>query len=145
MKHAPFGRALALALTMALGSFGCATVHPPRNLDLDHEPVARATEVRPPVPSEVGVASFYGPGFHGHETASGEPFDQEALTAAHRTLAFGTRVRVTNLGNGASVIVTVNDRGPYVRGRLIDLSRGAARLLGFEDEGTTRVRVRRVS
>ena len=91
---------------------------------------------------QIGTASFYGDGFHGRETASGEVFDQEAMTAAHRTFAFGTRVRVTNLENGASVVVRINDRGPYVSGRSIDLSLGAARALGFVEEGTARVRMR---
>lgn len=75
-----------------------------------------------------GVASWYGPGFHGKRTASGERFNQNALTAAHRTLPFGTRVRVSY--RGRSVVVRINDRGPFVRGRSIDLSRGAARSIG---------------
>lgn len=74
------------------------------------------------------VASWYGPGFHGHKTASGERFNQYALTAAHRTLKFGTLVRVTY--KGRSVTVRINDRGPFVRGRSLDLSKGAARAIG---------------
>ncbi|MGH2413828.1 MAG: septal ring lytic transglycosylase RlpA family protein [Microcystaceae cyanobacterium] len=77
-----------------------------------------------------GLASWYGPGFHGSQTASGERFNQYALTAAHRSLPFGTKVRVTNVNNGRSVIVRINDRGPHVRGRIIDLSRGAASAIG---------------
>jgi len=91
-----------------------------------------------------GVASWYGPGFHGRPTASGEIFDQEELTAAHRTLQFGTLVEVTNLANGRSVVVRINDRGPFVEGRIIDLSLGAARLLGMLDAGLARVRLRLV-
>ena len=78
-----------------------------------------------------GHASWYGPGFHGRKTASGERFNQYALTAAHKTLPFGTRLRVTNMKNGSSVIVTVNDRGPYVKSRVLDLSKGAASAIGM--------------
>ena len=88
-----------------------------------------------------GIASYYGARHHGKRTASGEPFDQHALTAAHRQLPFGTRVRVTNLGNNQSVVVRINDRGPHTRGRLIDLSHQAAEQLGMLRSGTARVRV----
>jgi rare lipoprotein A (peptidoglycan hydrolase) len=94
-----------------------------------------------PSTGQTGVASWYGPGFHGQSTASGERYDQNALTAAHRTLPLGTRVKVTNLSNGKSVHVRINDRGPYVRGRVIDLSRGAARKLGMEKRGVGKVRI----
>ena len=77
-----------------------------------------------------GLASWYGPGFHGRKTASGEPFNAGALTAAHRTFPFGTRVRVVNKRNGRSVVVRINDRGPYAHGRVIDLSRAAAHAIG---------------
>lgn len=93
------------------------------------------------VESHVGLASWYGPGFHGRRTASGKRFDMAALTAAHPTLPFGSRVRVTNLANGRSVVVRINDRGPYVKPRIIDLSRAAAEALGFLDDGVTRVRL----
>jgi rare lipoprotein A len=89
-----------------------------------------------------GRASWYGADFQGRPTASGERFDQEALTAAHPTLPIPSLVQVTNLENGREVIVRVNDRGPFVRGRLIDVSRAAARVLGFEDQGHARVHVR---
>jgi len=88
-----------------------------------------------------GWASWYGPGFHGNRSASGEVFNQHAMTAAHPSLPFGTRVRVTNLNNGSSVIVRINDRGPYHGGRIIDLSMGAARVLGLTSSGVARVRV----
>lgn len=94
---------------------------------------------------ETGIASWYGPQFHGRYTANGEVFDMYDLTAAHRTLPLPSRVRVTNLENGRSLIVRVNDRGPFARGRIIDLSRRAAQLLGFERRGTARVRVQIVS
>jgi rare lipoprotein A len=88
-----------------------------------------------------GTASYYGGTFRGRLTASGERFNQEALTAAHKTLPLGTRVRVTNLRNGESVEVKINDRGPYVRGRIIDLTKGAARELGMLRSGTAKVRI----
>jgi rare lipoprotein A len=84
-------------------------------------------------PYQVGIASWYGKQFHGRTTASGEDFDMFELTAAHRRLPLGTYVKVTNLRNGKWIIVRVNDRGPYVNGRIMDLSYGAARMLGFRD------------
>ncbi len=95
----------------------------------------------PRVRAEVGVASFYSGRLDGAATASGERFDAGGLTAAHRTLPFGTRVRVTNLRNDRSVVLTVNDRGPWRRGRILDVSRRAARELGFLREGTAEVRI----
>ena len=88
-----------------------------------------------------GMASWYGPGFHGNRSASGEIFNQNAMTAAHRRLPFGTSVRVTNLNNGRSVIVRINDRGPYAHGRVIDLSAAAARVLGMMGSGVAPVRL----
>ena len=87
------------------------------------------------------IASYYASRFHGRATASGDPYDENELTAAHRTLPFGTRVRVTNLMNARSVIVLVTDRGPFAAGRVIDLSRRAAQQLGFLRRGTVRVRL----
>ncbi|WP_394727500.1 septal ring lytic transglycosylase RlpA family protein [Altererythrobacter sp. GH1-8] len=86
-----------------------------------------------------GTASFYGKRFHGRSTASGEAFDMHAYTAAHRTLPFGSKVRVTNPRNGKQVIVRINDRGPFTRGREIDLSRAAAEELGLISRGHGRV------
>lgn len=94
-----------------------------------------------PGPSQTGFASWYGPGFHGKLTASGRTYDQHDLTAAHRTLPLGTRVRVTNLGNGKSIEVTIIDRGPFAKDRIIDLSHTAAQELGIIEKGTARVRV----
>ncbi|MFS2127254.1 septal ring lytic transglycosylase RlpA family protein [Pseudomonas sp. Pseusp97] len=88
-----------------------------------------------------GTASYYGKAHHGKRTASGERFNQNALTAAHRTLPFGTRVKVTNLDNGRSVVVRINDRGPFGRGRIIDLSRAAAEQLNMLRSGTAPVRL----
>ncbi len=90
---------------------------------------------------ETGIASWYGPKFHGKSTANGEIFDQNLITAAHRTLPLPSAVRVTNLENGRTIQLRVNDRGPFARGRIIDLSRRSAQLLGFEKNGTAKVRV----
>lgn len=87
----------------------------------------------------IGVASYYGAELHGHRTASGVRFNRHALTAAHRSLPFGTHLRVTNLSNGKSVIVRVNDRGPFVRRRVLDVSEAAARQLGFVGRGTAKI------
>jgi len=94
--------------------------------------------------SSIVLASWYGPGFHGRRTASGQVFDQKRLTAAHKTLPFGTKLRVTNLRNGRSVLVTVNDRGPFVRNRQLDLSRGAAQLLDLIRRGTAPVLIEKL-
>jgi rare lipoprotein A len=87
---------------------------------------------------EIGLASFY---FHGEKTASGEPFDSKALTGAHRTVPFGTMVRVTMLKTGKQVTVRINDRGPFVKGRIIDVSRHAAEVLGMVGAGLATVKV----
>jgi len=88
-----------------------------------------------------GKASWYGPGFHGRLTANGERYNQNAMTAAHKNLKFGTRVKVTNLNNGRSVIVRINDRGPFAKGTVIDLSAAAARSLNMINSGVARVKV----
>jgi len=118
-----------LVVLIALGGTGCSL--------LRREPAP------PPVIGGVqtGVASWYGPGFHGRPTASGERFDQWKLTAAHRTLPFGTRAMVTSLDNGRSVEVRINDRGPFVGGRIVDLSRAAAQSLHMIGPGLMRVRL----
>src|SRR5262245_11174536 len=99
----------------------------------------------PPAPArsapQVGMASFYGKAHQGRRTASGERFDMHRMTAAHRTLPFGTRVKVTNLGNGRAAIVRINDRGPFIKGRLLDLSYAAARQLRLVGPGTGLVRL----
>src|SRR5688572_4129727 len=94
-------------------------------------PIATIPEPSQPTTMETGLASWYGPKFHGKLTASGEVFNQEKFTAAHPTLPWGSRVKVTNLDNGKSVDVWINDRGPFKRGRIIDVSRAAARALGM--------------
>ena len=122
---------------------GCTTQTPPAA-----PPEALSPEAPPPQSSmeqpfftEAGLASFYGAAQEGNTTASGDRFDQHALTAAHRTLAFGTVVRVTNTDNGRSVKVSVNDRGPHVKDRIIDLSDAAARALGMKKNGVVHVRL----
>lgn len=90
-------------------------------------------------PGWIWHASWYGPGFHGNLTANGEVYDQWGMTAAHKTLPFGTRLRVTNVDNGRSAVVRINDRGPFIPGRELDLSRGAADELGFAGVATVRV------
>jgi peptidoglycan lytic transglycosylase len=92
-------------------------------------------------PIAEGLASYYGDALRGNLTASGERFDPEILTAAHRSLAFGTCLRVENTGNGRSVRVRVNDRGPFVKGRVVDVSEAAARALDFVRQGVARVRL----
>ena len=124
---------------------------PTHTLPREIPPIAKIpsppeTEQAPPATSqptmmETGVASWYGPKFHGKLTASGEVFNQEKFTAAHQTLPWGSRVKVTNLANGKSVDVRINDRGPFGKGRIIDVSRAAARALGMVGRGITTVRV----
>lgn len=112
-------------------------------------PVAKVAKIRPSyslpvaVVSQVvsGMASWYGPGFHGGYTANGERFNQYTLTAAHPNLPFGTPVRVTNTYNGRSVVVRINDRGPYSGGRVIDLSKGAAQVIGLVSSGVAPVKL----
>ncbi|HWH77331.1 MAG TPA: septal ring lytic transglycosylase RlpA family protein [Candidatus Binatus sp.] len=105
-----------------------------------------ASKVPPPaIPignlSQTGIASWYGPGFHGKATASGEVYNQNELTAAHQTLPLGTKVMVTNLENGSATEVLVNDRGPFAKGRIIDLSYAAAQSINMVGPGTAKVRV----
>ncbi len=93
------------------------------------------------VKRQTGLASWYGPGFFDRRTASGERFDPTEMAAAHRTLPFGTRIRVTNLDNGRRVVLRVNDRGPFQKGRVIDVTPMAAKRLGFKHLGVARVRI----
>ena len=128
---------------------------PTHTLPREIPPIAKVpsppeTEQAPPAISqptmmETGLASWYGPKFHGKLTASGEVFNQEKFTAAHQTLPWGSRVKVINLANGKSVDVRINDRGPFGKGRIIDVSRAAARALGMMGQGLTTVRVERLS
>jgi rare lipoprotein A len=121
---------LGLALCALAGS-GCATS---RSTRPSTAPPAPGTRV-------VGLASWYGQRHQGHRTASGEIYDMNKLTAAHRTMPFGTRLRVTNAENGRSVVVRVNDRGPWVNDRVLDVSLAAARALGMLGDGVTKVEI----
>ena len=135
------GLVAALAGTLIFGA--CATAPAPGGrppAPVGEPPAPRSSSARPEA-AEVGLASWYGRGDHGNRTASGEPFDMEAFTAAHRSLPFGTRVRVTHLATGRTVMVRINDRGPWVESRVIDLSRRAAQALGILWDGVARVRL----
>ncbi len=123
MRYLPW-----ILFVVVLAPVSCAGTGPSRGPSLERD-------------VQVGFASYYDSRLHGARTANGERYDEKALTAAHRTLPFGTRVQVTNLGNGRSVIVTITDRGPFARGRVIDVSRRAARRLDFLRDGTARVRL----
>ena len=113
---------------------------PLKQVEGQPRPVQRV--VRNPVRALAqGLASWYGPGFHGARTANGERFNQHAMTAAHRTLPFGTQVRVTNVNNGRSVVVRINDRGPFTGGRVIDLSMAAAQTIGMVSSGVAPVQI----
>jgi rare lipoprotein A len=145
-----------LAVILSIASLGAGDASGPSSLE--------AAKVKPPVvqeaggqnsrstsslkskayqakPYQVGTASWYGEQFQGRQTASGEPYDMQDFTAAHLKLPLGSFVKVTNLRNGKAVVVRINDRGPVVDGRIIDVSYGAARALGFKDRGLQRVRL----
>ena len=137
---------MAVLLLLVCGVSGCVVTRPQAPVASPARDARPMTE-RSPVPSrsqagnrpEIGLASWYGEPHHGQPTASGEIFDMARLTAAHRTLPLGTRLRVKNLENGRTVRVRVNDRGPYIAGRVLDLSRGAARALGMVERGVVPV------
>jgi rare lipoprotein A len=141
---------VALLGALCIVATGCATAsRGPSGAVGSRAPATPAPPTAaPPVPArpsatgvQTGKASWYGDAHQGKKTASGETYDMHTLTAAHRTLAFGTRVRVTNVDNGRSVVVRVNDRGPFAHGRLIDVSRAAALELGVLSAGLFTVRV----
>jgi rare lipoprotein A len=130
-----------LALTTLVLS-GCSLVgRPVPPAPSPGDPLPPVTGVPGPGWTEVGIASWYGNPYHGRATASGEVYDMEARTGAHRTLPFGTRLRVDNLDNGRTATLTVNDRGPFVEGRMLDVSRRIARDLDMLGPGTARVRI----
>ncbi len=141
MRKLCFAGALAVVLCLAgLRLLGEATA----SLVLPQEESIQVLSASPSVePTEfaVGKASWYGPGFHGRPTSSGVPYNRYALTAAHRTLRAGTVVRVTNLRNGRSAVLVVNDWGPVPEDRVIDVSEAAAEVLGFKERGLARVRI----
>jgi rare lipoprotein A (peptidoglycan hydrolase) len=131
--------------TLILGLFvvqGCST------LSRDQQPQVPPAVTTPSdgssatvQPAHIGEASWYGPGFQGKKTASGEIFDDSKLTAAHKTIPLGSKAKVTNLTNGKTVEVKINDRGPFIDGRMVDLSQAAAKALGMIDRGTARVQI----
>ncbi len=138
---------LWLFLVLAAILAGCASTHPTRKaatyrVGSPYQVAGKWYYPREqPNYDEVGTASWYGPGFNGRRTADGEIYDQRSLTAAHATLPLPVNVRVTNLDNNRSIVLRVNDRGPFHSGRIIDVSERAAELLGFKQAGTARVRV----
>jgi rare lipoprotein A len=139
-------RAAVIAVTLCVGATGCATVAerrpaPPSTATPTPQPPPPLAKPAPRPEGQTGKASWYGDAHHGKKTASGERYDMTELTAAHRSLPLGTRVRVTNVDNNRSVVVRINDRGPFVRGRIIDLSRAAARELGPLGAGLFSVRL----
>jgi rare lipoprotein A len=134
--------ALAVACALALVAVGCATTRPVRRAPTTAH---GAPAVAAPGAVEEGLASWYGEPYHGRPTASGPRYDMWAMTAAHRTLPFGTVVRVTNLDSRRQTEVTINDRGPFVAGRILDLSRRAAEALGAIGPGVIPVRLEVVS
>ena len=141
-------RRLAHGLAMAFLVASLGAAQGPNNSEATSVR-ARSVESKPEIrkqaskkaPYQIGTASWYGSYFDGKPTASGEAYDMNDLTAAHPTLPLGSYVRVTNLHNGRAVVVRVNDRGPIVQGRIIDLSYGAAQALQFQEQGLQRVRL----
>ena len=140
-----------LAVVLSIASLGAGAASGPSSLEaakVTPQPVITAgvhktRKTNPPKPKayQVGTASWYGQQFQGRKTASGEPYDMRDLTAAHPTLPLGTFVKVTNLRNGKAVVVRINDRGPVVDGRIIDVSDNAAQILGFKTRGVQTVRL----
>ena len=139
---------IAHGLMIGLLVVGLGAAQGPNNSEASSAP-SRSTQITPEIqnqagkikPYQVGTASWYGDYFDGKPTASGEDYDMYDMTAAHPTLPLGSYVRVTNLRNGRAVVVKVNDRGPIVEGRIIDLSYGAAQALQFQQRGLQRVRL----
>ncbi|MBV9482243.1 MAG: septal ring lytic transglycosylase RlpA family protein [Acidobacteria bacterium] len=141
-----FANSLALAVCIASLTAGAAGGPNSSEAGKTHvkpkaQQIRKARAKRASAPYQVGIASWYGEYFQGKETASGEPYDMHDLTAAHPSLPLGTFLKVTNLSNGRSVVLRVNDRGPMVQGRIIDVSYSAARVLGFKAQGLERVRL----
>ena len=142
--------AQGLALACMVASLGAAQgpniseATPAPNSSVQNRPEVRK-QAGKPKPYQVGTASWYGENFEGKETFSGEPYEMYDMTAAHPTLPMGSYVRVTNLHNGRAVVVRINDRGPIVPGRIIDVSYGAAQALQFRQKGLQRVRLDVVS
>lgn len=146
------GRSPHLLFTVCLGLLffqGCAVLQRPPDITAPTEPTTEPAPIQPAPAKpavrvtlpQTGVASWYGAQHQGKQTASGTTFDQAALTAAHRSLPFGSKVKVTNLANGKSVEVEITDRGPFAETRIIDVSEAAAKALGMIESGTATVRL----
>ncbi len=137
---------LIIVITVGVINFGDSTARETTILDRVRISKDSNPEIVPINFNELGImkASWYGPGFHGKLTANGEIYNQMALTAAHKDLPFGTYLRITNIKNGKSVIVRINDRGPYIEGRDLDLSKGTALALGMIKRGVIRVKVEEI-
>jgi peptidoglycan lytic transglycosylase len=142
----------SLAVAVCVASLGAGAAGGPNSSEAGRSQIKKKPEsIRDSKPKhlskpyQVGTASWYGDYFQGRETASGEPYDMYDLTAAHPTLPLGSYVRVTNLRNGRAVVLRINDRGPVVDGRIIDVSYNAARVLGFKARGLQKVRLDLVS
>ena len=144
MKFTGVTRAFFVGVALLVAQ-GCSMVSEPMSSTVISKPdtvnIPSAAPTAPVRPVRMGQASWYGPGFSGKKTASGDVFDEEKFTAAHKTIPLGSRAKVTNLANGKSVEVEINDRGPFVEGRIIDLSQAAAQALGIIDRGTAKVRI----
>lgn len=128
---------IAILLSIVLSSCAFSTT------SLGHYEVSRSAPIHEQL--EQGKCSWYGPGFHGRKTASGERFNTNAMTAAHKTLPLGSEVEVTNVRNGRTIRVRINDRGPFIKGRIIDLSYAAAKALDTVRAGTGDVQIRIIS
>ena len=142
MRHSSKNLREFFVLTLILGLFvvqGCSTLS--RDQPPQVPPSQAGAVTTPGTPAHIGEASWYGPGFQGKKTASGEIFDDSKLTAAHKTIPLGSKAKVTNLTNGKTVEVKINDRGPFIDGRMVDLSQAAAKALGMIDRGTARVQL----
>ena len=139
-KHITHGLAILLVV-VSLGAAQGQSSLEPENRGSTSRQATQSARKKPTHAYQVGTASWYGSYFHGKATASGEPYNMYDLTAAHPSLPLGTWVRVTNLRNQRAVMVRINDRGPIVPGRIIDLSYGAARLLEIRNQGLQRVRL----
>ena len=128
---------LCILLTGVLINSGCSATQTPL-----YSGTAQCIEQIEAKPLQTGFASWYGPGFHGRRTANGERFNQNSFTAAHKTLPFGSLVEVRDVNTNKTVRVRINDRGPFIRGRVIDLSRAAGSALGITKKGTARIELR---
>jgi rare lipoprotein A len=138
-------RLWALAAAAIISGCSTAVQSPPLYPTYRPTVTARPAPAASAAQSHIVRASWYGPGFNGRRTSSGQTFNEHTLTAASKTLPLGSRVRVTNLGTGSSVVVRVNDRGPFVRGRSLDLSEAAASRIGIAHEGVAKVKITRLN